>query len=85
MLDWHGRWRAASLLLRLITWAVSLAGVDMIVGKLPLLMLVLLLHEAPLAVEAVRVVAATARHQGALALALTTDDRPVWVLVHEAG
>ena len=82
MLDWHGRWRAAPLLLRLITWAISLAGVDMIVGKLPLL--VLLLHEAPLAVEAVRVVAATARHQGALALALTTDDRPVWVLVHEA-
>ena len=83
MLDWHGRWRAAPLLLRLITWAVSLAGVDMIVGKLPLL--VLLLHEAPLAVEAVRMVATTARYQGALALALTTDDRPVWVLVHEAG
>ena len=82
MLDWHGRWRAAPLLLRLITWAISLAGVDMIVGKLPLLML--LLHEAPLAVKAVRVVAATARHQGTLALALTTDDRPVWVLVHEA-
>ena len=70
------------MLLRLITWAISLAGVDMIVGKLPLL--VLLLHEAPLAVEAVRMVATTARHQGALALALTTDDRLVWVLVHEA-
>ena len=83
MLGWHIRWRAAPLLLRLITWAISLAGVDMIVGKLPLL--VLLLHEAPLAVEAVRVVSATAGHQGTLALAFTADDRPVRVLVHVNG
>ena len=85
MLGWYIWWRAAPLLLRLITWAISLAGVDLIVRKLPFLVLMLLLHEASLAVESVRVVATTTRHQGALALALTTDDRPVWVLVHVAG
>ena len=85
MLDRHSRWLAAPLLLWLITWAISLVGVDMIVRKLPLLLIVWLFYEAPLAVEAVRVMAATTGHQGALALALTTDDRPVWVLIHEAG
>ena len=69
------------MLLWLITWAISLVGVDMIVRKLPLLLIVWLFYEAPLAVEAVRVVSATAGHQGTLALALPIDYRPVRVLV----
>ena len=73
------------MLLWLITWAISLVDFDMIVRKLPLLLMVWLFYEAPLAVEAVRVVSATAGHQGTLALASTADDRPVRVLVYVNG
>ena len=71
------------MLLWIITWAISLVGADLVVRNLPFLLL-RLLHKAPLAVEAVRVVAATASYQSTLALALPTDDRSVWILVHVA-